>query len=90
MHAHKRNKINTIKKFDLWKIAKKQKLKCALTGDKLTAENISLDHIIPTCRGGTNDINNLQLVIRKVNTAKWGVDNNEFIELCKRVALMNK
>ena len=79
-------KINvSVRQWDLWKIAKKQRLKCALTGRKLTNENISLDHIIPTSKGGTHDISNLRLVVLHANLAKLNYSDNELLELAKDI-----
>ena len=76
---------NLLRPIDLWKIAKKQKCICALTGDKLTKENISLDHIIPRIKGGMNEPKNLRLVIYHANIAKHSLSDVELIELCKKI-----
>jgi 5-methylcytosine-specific restriction endonuclease McrA len=78
----KKDKINAL---DLWRLARKQKLMCAITGEKLNAENISLDHIISISKGGTNHITNLQLVTRYSNTIKNSMDMNEFYLFCKNI-----
>lgn len=59
---------------------------CALTGEKLTPENASLDHIIPISRGGTHTIENAQMLLYEVNRMKGTLTNDEFIELCAKVA----
>lgn len=84
--ANKRCKSGKTTALELWSLAKKQKLICALTGDKLTTENVSLDHIIPQSKGGTNDITNLQLVTHHANTIKNDMSMNEFYLFCKKVA----
>ena len=71
--------------FDLWKIAKKQKLLCALTGVKLNAENISVDHIVAKSKGGSNRPENIRLVHKDVNLAKRALSDSEFLELCRKV-----
>ena len=76
--------------FDLWKIAKKQKMKCTLTGDKLTIGNISLDHIIPKSKNGTNVLSNLRLVLRSVNIARQNMTDEDFINMCKKVVNYSK
>lgn len=84
--ANRRYKDNIITAFDLWKIAKKQKLLCPLTGVKLTNENISIDHITPKSLGGENIPLNIRLVIKQVNAAKQAMTDVAFIELCHRVS----
>jgi 5-methylcytosine-specific restriction endonuclease McrA len=97
-HKHRRSKIfkrlakranNSsdlkIKPFDLWKIAKKQKLKCALTGDKLTKNNVSLDHIKPKSKGGKNTIENIRLTTKDANWLKNTHSDEELLELCCKV-----
>lgn len=69
--------------FDLWKIAKKQKLICPLSGIKLTNENISLDHIIPFANGGKHIPENLQLVAIEINMMKLDHSIEEFKNLVK-------
>lgn len=80
-----RCKKGSITGFDLWRVAKKQKLMCALTSEKLTAENISVDHIIPKKNGGTNDVSNLRLVTIYANRAKSDLTDKEFLILCENV-----
>ena len=74
---------------DIFKIAHRQRLICALTGRKLTNENISPDHIKPLIDGGNSSPDNLQLVIREANIAKNRLSNDEFVKLCRDVALYN-
>jgi len=76
---------NKITPFDLWKIAKKQKLLCSLTGDKLTSLNASVDHIIPSSKGGKNIVTNIRLVTKDANFMKNSHSDEEFLELCKKV-----
>lgn len=78
----KRDKNSKITAKDLWLLAKKQKCKCALTGVKLTNDDISPDHIVPISKGGSSDISNIQLVIKSANLAKHTLSENEFIQLC--------
>ena len=70
---------------DLWKLAVKQKLKCALSGIKLTKENISVDHIIPLFKGGKDHISNIQLVDKTINMMKNALDVDSFISFCRCV-----
>jgi hypothetical protein len=70
---------------ELWGLAKKQKLKCALSGRQLTNLNISPDHIIPISKGGIHSISNIRLVDRDINIARQSLSDEEFIQLCKDV-----
>lgn len=81
----KGDKSSIVTKFDLFKIARKQKLLCALTGRKLTIENISPDHITPKAKGGQSVPANIQLVTIESNRAKHAMNQNEFIQLCSEV-----
>ena len=74
-----------IRAFDLWKLAKRQKMLCALTGRHLTNENVSPDHIIPISKGGTHEIGNLRLVDRDANIARASLTDEEFLSLCHDV-----
>jgi 5-methylcytosine-specific restriction endonuclease McrA len=70
---------------DLWKIAKKQRLVCPLTGRYLTRKNISVDHIIPVSKGGTNDLSNLRFVDYHANLAKAKFSEAELLALAKDI-----
>jgi 5-methylcytosine-specific restriction endonuclease McrA len=80
-----RCKKGIITPLDLWSIAKKQKLTCPLSGEKITTKNISIDHILPISKGGTNDINNIRLVTFPVNIAKHTMTDAEFIQFCRSI-----
>ena len=65
---------------------------CYLTGDKidLSKSNLySLDHIIPSSKGGDNSLGNLNIAIRDANLAKGALTLEVFISLCKRVVKHN-
>lgn len=70
---------------DLFHIAHKQKLICALTGEKLTNENISVDHIVPKSKGGSNKPENIRLVHKDANLARRALSDAEFLNLCRKV-----
>ncbi len=88
-YANRRDTVDKISAFDIWKIAKKQKLKCAISGRKLTKENISLDHIVPLSRGGKNEPHNLRLVEHRINLALHVLTDQEFFDMCKSVVDYN-
>lgn len=71
--------------YDLWKLYKKQRGKCVLTGKKLNKGNISLDHIVSVYTGGTNDLDNLRFIDIKVNVMKNILGDAEFLSLCEEV-----
>lgn len=88
-YANKRCLVGKVTPIDLFSIAKKQKLICPLTGEKITKSNISLDHILPISRGGTNDKHNLRFVTFTANTAKNSMTDLEFIDFCRKIVCRN-
>lgn len=61
---------------------------CYLTGKKIDLNNSAayhLDHVIPASRGGSNDLNNLQICIKEANQAKGQLLLEELYELCESV-----
>ena len=73
----------------LWSLAKKQKLCCAISGIKLNNSNLSVDHKLAFVNGGKNEIENLQLVDKRINWMKHALPTNEFLELIKTIYLFN-
>lgn len=67
-------------------ILKKQKLRCPITGIKLTSSNVSIDHIIPVSKGGSNLPENIRVVHKDINRMKLNYDDKFFLEMCQRVA----
>lgn len=70
---------------ELWELFHRQGQRCALTGERLTASNSSIDHIVPLCDGGTNLIDNLQWVTTQVNQMKNTMGQAEFVKVCGMV-----
>jgi len=61
---------------------------CYLTGtpiDLNKPETYHFDHIIPTSRGGTNDLSNLGICLKEANYAKNDLSLDELYELCKSI-----
>lgn len=59
-----------------------QGYKCVYCGVDIR-ENYSLDHIIPLSKGGTNEINNIDLVCKPCNTRKGTRDKEYFMRLIR-------
>jgi hypothetical protein len=60
--------------------------KCAVTKQLLIpGHNASLDHIVPTSKGGTNDRSNLRWVLIAINRAKSDMTHEEFVQMCLSV-----
>ncbi len=68
-------------------MSKKQKCRCALSGRQLTPENVSIDHITPIGKGGSNNKENLQLTTKEVNNAKNVMTIQELVEMCRDVTV---
>jgi 5-methylcytosine-specific restriction endonuclease McrA len=67
-----------------------QQGKCAYTGEVLTPGfNASLDHKIPTSRGGTHARENLQWVTVRINSMKADLTHDEFIALCRQIGALD-
>ena len=61
---------------------------CYLTGKSINLdkpESYHLDHIVPTSRGGTNDLSNLQICVKEANTAKGQLFIKELYSLCEDI-----
>ncbi len=54
--------------------------KCIICGNK----NITIDHIIPVSRGGTNDIDNLQPLCKSCNSSKGNKSMEGFLTYLER------
>lgn len=78
-------RLRGVSPFDLWKLWKTQRGKCALSGRKLdrTAE---IDHRTPKVRGGDDRLENLQWVTKEANRAKRDLTEDEFLSLCRDCA----
>lgn len=78
-----------INALDIWKIALKQRLRCAISGIQLTRSNMSIDHIKPLSKGGFDEIGNIQLVDKRINEMKNDMDLKELVGICRNIAETN-
>nr|QBK85865.1 MAG: uncharacterized protein LCMAC101_04600 [Marseillevirus LCMAC101] len=99
-NAEKRNIKVNIEKDDIIRLYKKQKGVCALSGEKMThvcepgtkrknpkhIYNISVDRINSS---KPYTLKNIQLVCNRINVIKWDLDQDVFIDLCKKVAALH-
>ena len=74
----------------IMELIERQNFHCALSNRKLTPETASLDHIVPLSRGGTHDLSNLWVLEHLVNTAKGTMTVEEFVAMCRDVAIHQK
>ena len=82
---NKRSGGYVLRPMELWGILKRQRMLCALTGRRLNRDNISLDHIVPLSKGGSNEPNNLRFVHIDSNTFKMDMDDMALLELAKDI-----
>ncbi len=85
-HLRRRGAGKPPHKFDLARMLCLQDAKCAYCRKLLTEYHI--DHKTPVSRGGTNDIENLQMTCPKCNMQKGAMNHEEFLT-CKRRKVTN-
>ena len=59
---------------------------CPYTGEVLTPETASWDHVRPYHQGGPSVIENLQFISKKANRIKAGLSHDELVNFAHRVA----
>ena len=68
-----------------------QNCRCVYSGRLLVlGVNTSLDHIVPRCKGGTHDANNLQWIDYAINIMKSGLTEDEFLGFIRDIAKHNQ
>lgn len=85
-----KNKNYPIKDYGYKDLIKKfgDKPKCYLTGielDYFNGESYHLDHVIPASKGGSNELDNMQIASKYANIAKNNLSVDELIDLCKNI-----
>lgn len=74
----------------LMDLLRKQEFRCALSGKELTPKNAELDHIVPRSKGGSDDLDNLQWLDKRINRMKGQMSQEQFLDCCRKVALWNR
>lgn len=57
------------------------KVKYGLYGEELTKQNVSDEHIICKCFGGTNDLSNIALASKELNNARGNNPIEQFVTM---------
>ncbi len=60
---------------------------CPLCGFVFENLNFEIDHDMPVSRGGSNSIENLQLLCHRCNKGKDALTTEEYIDHCRRVVM---
>lgn len=76
----------SISGFDLWCLWKRQRGRCALTGEPLDRA-AHVDHVIPVSRGGGSDVTNLRFLSARANLIKRNYTDEELLDFCTAVVL---
>ena len=71
---------------DLFREDKLPEVKFGLYGDKLTKENVSLEHIVPHSKGGKSKLKNFALASKQKNSLRSNEDIRKFLtpEMAKK------
>lgn len=69
----------------LRRLLEEQSYRCALTGRELTPDVATVDHKHPLSDGGTNTLDNVQIVHCDVNQAKGAMSQEAFLAMCREV-----
>jgi 5-methylcytosine-specific restriction endonuclease McrA len=69
-------------------LAEKESPKCYLTGRTINLQDTkswNLDHITPKSRGGTGNLDNMEIACKDANQAKGSLTVEETLNLCKEI-----
>jgi hypothetical protein len=78
-------KAETISPKHIMAMLELQQYRCAYTGDELTPDNVSADHMQPIGGGGAHAMENIRLVLDVVNQAKGTMSYEDFVAMCRKV-----
>ena len=62
---------------------------CCLCGEDFIDGVFEIDHMLPKSRGGSSELDNLQLLCPTCNKSKYNMTVNEYLEHCKNIYLRN-
>lgn len=83
--ADKKAGSNEVTAAALLSLIEQQEYRCAISGETLTPDVASLDHMKPISRGGTHTMDNVAWVHKRINSAKGTMDTEEFVDMCRKV-----
>ena len=84
------SKRRTFTKPEKWQVYAKCNAKCAICGKYLKFSKMTIDHITPLSRGGTNEISNLQAACSTCNKSKGDMTLDEFYQKMITVVFKSK
>ena len=82
----KRKKFNKSERKEIYN---KTNGHCALCGKHISLENMTIDHIVPVSKGGTNEMSNLQPTCLVCNRIKQDILPQEFMNKIWEIFLFN-
>lgn len=56
---------------------------CYLCGCRCTKKTVSLDHVLPLCRGGAHSLENVRTACRRCNSSKHSSTIEEYVARCR-------
>lgn len=64
--------------------------KCSICGKPVKFKKMTIDHIMPLSRGGTNDIKNLQLACKRCNSMKSNMTMDDMMGQISEILKYNR
>lgn len=59
---------------------------CAICGNPVKYKKMTIDHIVPLSKGGTNGMDNLQLACKRCNLMKSDFSTEEFLDKIREIS----
>ena len=76
--GHRRTATGYLKGSTRYEVLKRAKYKCELSGAHDTQTALHVDHIIPSSKGGPDDLSNFQALCMMCNSNKRAEDDTDF------------